>query len=247
MVILLAAFIDLLLPNRTMQRYVKLMLSLIILLILLSPVIKLFDAKLTDEIAVEWEKASADSPAVYESLTSIQREAARMTSTRNSEVLSVAAAQLETNMKAELQQSIQTIHVNSTVDQQQKDAPVLAMEDKQAKVSNVDVKLKQDSTGAPYIDNIVVSMGWTDAVDSRVEQEIKPQALSPITPIDQVQPVRIGERMDSDRSNSNVSNGTSSSSDTAEAYQQSVESEMVKLLTSQWLVKTEQIQFQWST
>ena len=42
MVIMLATFVDLLLPSNTMQRYVKTVLSLFILLTLLTPVLQLF-------------------------------------------------------------------------------------------------------------------------------------------------------------------------------------------------------------
>ncbi len=44
LVVLLATFIDLILPNRTMQRYVKLVVSLFILMTILSPVLQLFGA-----------------------------------------------------------------------------------------------------------------------------------------------------------------------------------------------------------
>lgn len=37
MIVLLATFVEMLLPNRSMERYVKLVLSLLILLTLLSP------------------------------------------------------------------------------------------------------------------------------------------------------------------------------------------------------------------
>lgn len=40
MIVLLATFVDMLLPNRSMERYVKLVLSLLILLTLLSPITK---------------------------------------------------------------------------------------------------------------------------------------------------------------------------------------------------------------
>lgn len=43
-VVLLATFIDLMLPNKTMQRYVKLVVSLFLLMTILSPVLQLFGA-----------------------------------------------------------------------------------------------------------------------------------------------------------------------------------------------------------
>ncbi len=45
-VILIASFIDLILPNRSMERYVKLVVSLFILVTLLSPVVRLFQQDL---------------------------------------------------------------------------------------------------------------------------------------------------------------------------------------------------------
>ena len=257
MVILLAAFIDLLLPNRTMQRYVKLMMSLIILLILLSPVIKLFDAKLTDELAEEWEKASADSPAVYESLTTIQREAARISTARNNEVLNVAATQLETNMKAQLQQSIQAVQAQQSLPISQEDAPALAMLDKLADVMEVDVQLKQDSTGAPFIDKVNVYMTWIDVPVSKQEQDKPSQQTGGIRPIDKVQPIKISEtRNQSTSASDHTSDNTASHSTQSanhpappetldEAYKQSVDNEVIKQLTGQWLVQTEQIQLHW--
>ena len=44
LVVLLATFVDLILPNRSMQRYVKLVVSLFILMTILSPVLQLFGA-----------------------------------------------------------------------------------------------------------------------------------------------------------------------------------------------------------
>lgn len=45
MIILLATFIDLMIPNHSLQRYVKVVVSLILLLTILSPVISLFKAE----------------------------------------------------------------------------------------------------------------------------------------------------------------------------------------------------------
>ncbi|MDF2964171.1 MAG: hypothetical protein K0S39_5906, partial [Paenibacillus sp.] len=47
LVILLATFVDILLPNQTMQRYVKTVMSLFILLTLLQPLFSLFQKNTT--------------------------------------------------------------------------------------------------------------------------------------------------------------------------------------------------------
>ena len=63
MVVLLATFIDLILPSRSMERYVKLVLSLLILLTLMQPVINL----LTDSPEVKLSAAfqNQDANAAY--------------------------------------------------------------------------------------------------------------------------------------------------------------------------------------
>ncbi|MET1168280.1 stage III sporulation protein AF, partial [Bacillus velezensis] len=50
MIVLLATFVDMLLPNRSMERYVKLVLSLLILLTLLSPITKLLKSDPVGEL-----------------------------------------------------------------------------------------------------------------------------------------------------------------------------------------------------
>lgn len=59
LVVLLATFVDMLLPNRSMERYVKLVLSLLILLTLITPLINLLssdpDARLKEALR-DWTK-----------------------------------------------------------------------------------------------------------------------------------------------------------------------------------------------
>lgn len=59
LVVLLATFVDMLLPNRSMERYVKLVLSLLILLTLITPLINLLssdpDARLREALR-DWTK-----------------------------------------------------------------------------------------------------------------------------------------------------------------------------------------------
>ncbi|MEB3101447.1 stage III sporulation protein AF [Ferviditalea candida] len=63
MVILLATFVDLMLPNSSMQRYVKVVISLFILVVLLSPILSaLFDRSFSIKAAAElenWSQADA--------------------------------------------------------------------------------------------------------------------------------------------------------------------------------------------
>ena len=67
LVVLLATFVDMLLPNRSMERYVKLVLSLLILLTLITPLINLLssdpDARLQAALR-DWTKEGAQTQAM---------------------------------------------------------------------------------------------------------------------------------------------------------------------------------------
>ena len=71
LIILFAAFVDLLIPNNALQRYVKIAVSLMILLTILSPVIKLLRAEVDVRQAADEAFVAADGgfpalPAVLE-------------------------------------------------------------------------------------------------------------------------------------------------------------------------------------
>ncbi|WP_454191910.1 stage III sporulation protein AF [Paenibacillus sp. Marseille-Q7038] len=67
LVVLLATFVDMLLPNRSMERYVKLVLSLLVLLTLITPLINLLssepDARLKEALR-DWTKDGGQTQAM---------------------------------------------------------------------------------------------------------------------------------------------------------------------------------------
>ncbi|MGZ9586152.1 stage III sporulation protein AF [Paenibacillus marinisediminis] len=268
MVILLAAFIDLLLPNRTMQRYVKLMMSLIILLILLSPIMKLFDSKITEELAAEWEKASANTPGAFESLTSIQREASRLTSVRNAEVMKVAATQLEANMKVQLREALATksAALGSASGSQEAAVPALsAQQMKQADISSVAVEIAHTAAGEPKIASVGIILRWRTAAEAagdelrRLPQDTggdSSTGTDAIAPVENVQPVTIqanpniqlGEASKQERheaNNSSSRQGREATREMEKEQKRMAEAEVIRLLTTQWLVSAEQVKVQW--
>jgi stage III sporulation protein AF len=60
LIILLATFVDLLIPNNSLQRYVKVVVSLIILLTILSPVISFLNAEKTIHQAIKQASGTKD-------------------------------------------------------------------------------------------------------------------------------------------------------------------------------------------
>jgi len=77
-VVLLAGFVDLLLPNKAMQRYVRLVAGLLILLTILSPVVRLlqgdYGTKLDDSIDGWFHDAPPASQVKMPTLQDIQRD-----------------------------------------------------------------------------------------------------------------------------------------------------------------------------
>lgn len=100
-IVLLAAFVDLLLPSRSMERYVRLVLSLLILLTLLSPVVSLLKgdaaAELSAAIGLGGPEKTAD-----EELAKIMAEGQRIEASRQAESLELVAMEAAKQMKAQI-------------------------------------------------------------------------------------------------------------------------------------------------
>ncbi|MDU5950183.1 MAG: stage III sporulation protein AF, partial [Paenibacillus macerans] len=75
-IVLIAVFVDLLLPNRAMERYVKLVVSLLILLTLISPVMRFLssDAKKELETAFSESIEGLENEAAGQSTEAILRQ-----------------------------------------------------------------------------------------------------------------------------------------------------------------------------
>ncbi|RXZ78270.1 stage III sporulation protein AF [Paenibacillaceae bacterium] len=105
-VILLASIIELLLPSTAYQRYVRLVVGLFILLVLLSPVLRLlqgeFDAKLEDTFK-NWKVEEAGSPQVQAQLQQIQEDGLRLKQSQNRQAEHLVSGQLAQAMKEEVE------------------------------------------------------------------------------------------------------------------------------------------------
>src|SRR5690625_3662886 len=94
-IILIAAFVDLILPNRSMQRYVKVVVSLFVLLTILTPIVKIIVADF------DWEKFEfPDNPldsivASAVPLEQVEREAEMIRGKTEQQALDIVAGQVE--------------------------------------------------------------------------------------------------------------------------------------------------------
>jgi len=103
MVVLLASFVDLILPSRSMERYVKLVLSLLILLTLLGPLIKILTDAADVKIAAVFNSMNETHEAGGEgSLQQIMNEARQLQTRQQKQSLEWAAREVAAEMKDQI-------------------------------------------------------------------------------------------------------------------------------------------------
>ncbi|CAG7642250.1 stage III sporulation protein AF [Paenibacillus allorhizosphaerae] len=129
LVILLATFVDLLLPNHTMQRYVKTVMSLFLLLTLLQPLLSLLEKHTQIEEALSgslFKEGSlllgtgAGDASSLESLPAIQQRAELLRNRQQQEARRLAETQAADLMKRKIEQTagvkVQRVQVETAAD-----------------------------------------------------------------------------------------------------------------------------------
>lgn len=143
MIVLLATFVDMLLPNRSMERYVKLVLSLLILLTLLSPITKLLRSDPVGELkrAMTAMESPSDGNVTLEQILAQGRQ---LQSNEQEQSLQWTARELANVMKGQIEEAtgerVQSVEV-------------------QLIMSNLQPGTNASSAGdLPVIENVVVQM-----------------------------------------------------------------------------------------
>ncbi len=106
-VVLLAGLIDLLLPNKVMQRYVRLVAGLIILLTIMSPIIRLlqgdFNAKLDQDVE-GWFQGVQNKDIRMPTLEDIQKDADVIKKNQQTSALTLTEKKLSEEMRQKIEQ-----------------------------------------------------------------------------------------------------------------------------------------------
>lgn len=165
MVVLFAAFVDLILPSKAFERYARLVLSLLILLTLLSPIIQLLTDPPENLLAQELERQEKGLPEEIQ-LQQILAQAEKMKDMQRSQSLQWAGHELARVMKKEIEQETGE-----------------AVHEVQVMLSAVEGKDKEYTSAA--IRQVDVRLAGDGLAD---EEEIKenPKPIN-ITPVDTVQ------------------------------------------------------------
>ncbi|TGV29640.1 stage III sporulation protein AF [Mesorhizobium sp. M00.F.Ca.ET.186.01.1.1] len=164
LLVLLAAFLDLILPNTTLQRYVKMVMGLILLLTIISPVFSLFSLS-QDDLALRLDRyqQNLNKPAAVE----WKKMTDKLLGQQNEQMTAYVQAQVASAVKARIKA------------------------DYGVEVVDVEVVIDQEKQGEPTLSRMELVIGEADSgKNSNDPQQVQP--IKPITPIAPVQ-VTVGE------------------------------------------------------
>lgn len=160
--VMIAGFIDLLLPTQSMQRYVKVVIGLFLLMMMLSPIFRLFEHKWSpDLILAAAERNSLDSGnKAFRSLDDIMRDANRMQATSRDQ----AKQLMETQLAGVIRQGVE-LEFNRNVNQ-------------------VVVHSNFDRAGVPVVQMVEVTLSPEKLVTS--SKEVSDEGVKSLVPLMQV-------------------------------------------------------------
>lgn len=174
-VILLAVIVELLLPNKAMQRYARLVVGLFILLTILSPILKLIQSDIgtkLDEGMDEWSRSAATKEVQMPGLDQIRRDAERLSEKRELEAAKLTERTLEDSIKSEL------------------------TERTKAPVDSVDAVLKWAAVSGrqtPYISEVTVTLKSADKHTGLVHEGTQVEDVSPVAVDIEIERIEDGE------------------------------------------------------
>ncbi|WP_167568654.1 stage III sporulation protein AF [Brevibacillus migulae] len=151
LLVLLAAFLDLILPNTSMQRYVKMVMGLILLLTILTPVFSIFNLS-QDELAFKLSRYQED----FQNATKAdwQPLAKKLMGQQTQQVTSYMKQQIETAVR---------LQVKETYGEEP---------------AAVDVQIAGDNPEAPVIKQITLTMAEAGSKGAGEEESV--QVIRPI-------------------------------------------------------------------
>ncbi|WP_010274058.1 stage III sporulation protein AF [Paenibacillus senegalensis] len=227
-IVMLAAFVDLLLPNSAMQRYVKLVVSLFLVLILLSPIIQLLNSpKEVEQMIASIDEQHQRGPGTaIPALAEIYEQGERLARDNELQAKQLVEKQLAEQLSRELAQA-----TGETVRQ-------------------LEVSTTKDEQGNPYISSVqavlaVVAEEFDGNASSASTEQQRPIAhMEPIRPIQPVEPIRIGSEARAQASIDTAGSSASLESDAEIAASASLQSRREvasHYISSAWQVEAERI------
>lgn len=119
LLVLLATFIDLLLPNQALSRYVKLVMGLLIILAILNPILALLSDRFHWE-ALSWQHLRQWSEKEVPSLAQIEEQSHQFKEVRQKQIIEAWKEQVTHMMKQDLQKQFALRVLSLQVDAEDK-------------------------------------------------------------------------------------------------------------------------------
>ncbi|QGQ97110.1 stage III sporulation protein AF [Paenibacillus psychroresistens] len=165
LIILLASFTDLLLPSHALQRYVRTVIGLFLLLVLLSPLYELFHHRWTPN---QWMQAALGETSAkgdqMQSLSEIVTQSNELKTANQKQAKQLLESQLAVSMKESIESQNQVI------------------------VKTLQVTTQLDDNGKPTIDQVKVVLGESGQEDKKGDSPQSSQkpfiaAMKPVEPV----------------------------------------------------------------
>jgi stage III sporulation protein AF len=218
-VILLATFVDLLLPSSTMQRYVKTVMSLFILLTLLSPILQLFQPGWNANRLLAAAENKQNEAAVLAG-------SGQKTTMTSLETITKEAERLKAAGQKQSQQLLQTQLAEAIKQDLQKQTDL--------EVDDIRVSTQIDNNGKPIITDVQVSLHVIESSKGGKQTE-QDQGIAVMAPVRPITPVDIAPV---DRNSPQTSEGSSAK---LSSLLEQKKRDLVQAIVHDWQVPTTHI------
>lgn len=182
LLVLLAAFLDLILPNTNLQRYVKMVMGLIILLTIMSPVFTIFNLS-QEDLALRMSRYQQEmlhtSDSEWKTMTN------RLLSSQDEQAVSYVKKQMEGMIRAQVKESydVELAQVTVNVEKTEQSLHI-------ARISLVVAESQQDKAGAAHeqarpaikpIEPVRINLDGSETSAVEKEERIQPPKVDPLS------------------------------------------------------------------
>lgn len=168
-VVLLAALVDLVLPNRTMQRYVRLVAGLIILLTIATPVLQWIRGDFDSKLAAGMQAVEVGPQSAPDELARIEEEGRKWRERGSLEAASLTARRLQEAIREDVERA------------------------EGRKVADVSVELQPASGGTLDVRQVSVTLAAADPAAGTGEAQAEPPPGAGMRPVETVKPVMVAD------------------------------------------------------
>ncbi|MBZ5750740.1 stage III sporulation protein AF [Metabacillus rhizolycopersici] len=166
--ILLAVIIDLLLPNSSMQKYAKMVISLLLIMVIINPIFKLFSADMNEFLA---EVQLGDSTQENDTKNLIDLQKNEIQASQRAYILEQMAVQMKTMANEELVQKYEVTIDQILLSESEQAVDIYSHEDLQ----HIQVIL-QSNAATEVVGTVAVEDVQSISIDTKKEQVTDDQA-----------------------------------------------------------------------